>query len=57
MAADSQSQVKSVFNRCLLNCPSVPLWTAYLSFIKKVHDKLMKQYNMRTIARLLRALH
>ncbi|KAK9788841.1 hypothetical protein WJX73_000969 [Symbiochloris irregularis] len=38
MAAGNQSQVKAIFNRCLLNCPSVPLWTSYLSFIKKVND-------------------
>lgn len=36
MAAGNNSQVKAIFNRCLLNCPNVPLWTYYLSFIKKV---------------------
>lgn len=30
------SRAKLVFSRCLLNCPSVKLWSLYLRFIKKV---------------------
>lgn len=38
MSANNQGKVKSIFSRCLLNCPSVELWAAYLKFIKKVNE-------------------
>ena len=36
LRARNMPKVKSVFSRCLLNCYSIPLWTAYLDFIKQV---------------------
>lgn len=36
MAAGSTQQVKTIFSRCLLSCPSVDLWQTYLTFIQKV---------------------
>ena len=34
--ARNAPKVKGIFSRCLLNCFSIPLWTAYLDFIKQV---------------------
>ncbi len=36
MAAGNTAQVKTIFSRCLLSCPSVDLWQTYLTFIQKV---------------------
>jgi hypothetical protein len=36
MAAGETDNVKTVFGRCLMQCPSVDLWFMYLKFIKKV---------------------
>ena len=36
MAAGETDTVKTVFGRCLMQCPSVDLWFMYLKFIKKV---------------------
>ncbi len=35
MAVNSP-EVRSIFSRSLLNCPSVELWSTYLAFIKRV---------------------
>ena len=35
MAVNSP-EVRSIFSRSLLNCPSVELWSTYLVFIKRV---------------------
>ena len=29
-------EVRTIFSRSLLNCPSLDLWTTYLNFIKRV---------------------
>lgn len=36
MSAGETDNVKTVFGRCLMQCPSVDLWFMYLKFIKKV---------------------
>lgn len=36
MGAGQNDEVKTVFGRCLMQCPSVDLWFMYLKFIKKV---------------------
>jgi hypothetical protein len=36
MSAGQTDDVKTVFGRCLMQCPSVDLWFMYLKFIKKV---------------------
>lgn len=36
MSAGETDAVKTVFGRCLMQCPSVDLWFMYLKFIKKV---------------------
>jgi cleavage stimulation factor subunit 3 len=38
MAAGETDNVKTVFGRCLMQCPSVDLWFMYLKFIKKVGE-------------------
>ena len=38
LRARNMAKVKSVFSRCLLNCYSISLWTAYLDFIKQVRS-------------------
>ena len=35
MAVNSP-EVRTIFSRSLLNCPSLDLWTTYLNFIKRV---------------------
>ena len=35
MAVNSP-EVRNIFSRSLLNCPSVDLWSTYLAFIKRV---------------------
>ncbi|DBA97394.1 hypothetical protein WJX77_004704 [Trebouxia sp. C0004] len=37
MAVNSP-EVRSIFSRSLLNCPSVELWSTYLAFIKRVNQ-------------------
>ncbi|KAL5725694.1 hypothetical protein ACHQM5_008810 [Ranunculus cassubicifolius] len=39
MAANNIDATKKIFGRCLLNCPQVPLWIRYISFIKKANEK------------------
>jgi hypothetical protein len=36
MAAGNIAALKSIFSRCLLDCPHVALWGVYIRFIKKV---------------------
>lgn len=36
ITAGNTQQVKTIFSRCLLSCPSVDLWQTYLTFIQKV---------------------
>jgi hypothetical protein len=36
MEAGNTAAVRSIFGRCLLECPDVELWFMYLRFIKKV---------------------
>jgi cleavage stimulation factor subunit 3 len=36
MAAGNIAALKSIFSRCLLDCPHVALWFVYIRFIKKV---------------------
>lgn len=36
ITAGPAANVKAIFSRCLLSCPNVDLWYAYLRFIKKV---------------------
>lgn len=43
MAAGQTDDVKTVFGRCLMQCPSVDLWFMYLKFIKKVRGLLSYQ--------------
>jgi hypothetical protein len=38
MSAGETDNVKTVFGRCLMQCPSVDLWFMYLKFIKKVRQ-------------------
>jgi hypothetical protein len=38
MNLGDQAMVKQAFSRCLLSCPSIDLWTLYLTFVKKSND-------------------
>ncbi|KAL6144453.1 hypothetical protein ACLB2K_055146 [Fragaria x ananassa] len=38
MAANNDEATKNIFARCLLKCRHVPLWQAYLNFVKKVNS-------------------